>query len=137
MHLAVVLIAAAAASTVSRTATETPESRDTKIAHKPIEKTPRGQALGIRARVSDPSHLFAPLVFARKSGTMRYEAFSMRDYGARGFLARLPASILSEGSFEYFIEAQHEDGGATRLGSPRKPFTCVAYDPPPSPVAFT
>ena len=44
---------------------------------------------------------------------------------------------MSEGSFEYFIEAQHEEGGATRLGSPRKPFNTVAFDPPPQPVAFT
>ncbi len=111
---------------------------DGKIDHNPLEKTPRGETVVIRAKVRDPSRLFAPLVFARKVGTTRYEAFTMRDRGrGRDFQARLPASILSEGAFEYFIEAQHEQGTPTRAGSPRNPITCVAFDPPPEPVAFT
>src|SRR4029079_2658793 len=82
-----------------------------KIAHAPLERSPRGEAVVIRAKIDDPSRLFAPLVFARKSGSAVYEAFTMRDRGARrGFEARLPASMLSEGSFEYFIEAPHEGG---------------------------
>src|SRR5713226_9710136 len=115
----------------------TPEAQDSKIEHTPLEKTPRGQGVFIKAKVGDPSHLFTPLVFARKAGTSRYEAFTMKDKGKKGFRAYLPPAILSEGSFEYFIEAQHEQGGATRLGSPRKPFNMVAFDPPPAPVAFT
>src|SRR5713226_9621288 len=114
-----------------------PEAQDSKIEHTPLEKTPRGQGVFIKAKVGDPSHLFSPLVFARKSGQSRYEAYTMKDKGKRGFRAYLPPNILSEGSFEYFIEAQHEEGGATRLGSPRKPFACTAFDPPPQPVAFT
>jgi tetratricopeptide (TPR) repeat protein len=114
-----------------------PEAQDSKIEHTPLEKTPRGQGVFIKAKVGDPSHLFTPLVFARKAGSSRYEAFTMKDKGRKGFRAYLPPAILSEGSFEYFIEAQHEEGGATRLGSPRKPFSVVAFDPPPEPVAFT
>ena len=114
-----------------------PEAQDARIEHTPVEKTPRGLGVFIKAKVADPSHLFAPLVFARKAGSSRYEAFTMKDKGKKGFRAYLPPSILSEGSFEYFIEAQHEEGGATRLGSPRKPFSTVAFDPPPEPVAFT
>lgn len=114
-----------------------PEAQDSKIEHTPLEKTPRGLGVFIKAKVGDPSHLFAPLVFARKTGSSRYEAYTMKDKGKRGFRAYLPPSILSEGSFEYFIEAQHEEGGATRLGSPRKPFQCMAFDPPPVPVAYT
>jgi tetratricopeptide (TPR) repeat protein len=113
------------------------EAQDTRIEHTPLEKTQRGEPVWIKAKVGDPSHLFSPLVFARKSGTTRYEAFTMKDRGRRGFLARLPPSILGEGSFEYFIETQHEQGGATRLGSPRTPFNTVAFDPPPVPIAFT
>ena len=159
MHLAVLMIAASAAAAGARAdapwvgrillavneeaaapqgkADTVPEAEDSKIEHTPLEKTPRGQGVFIKAKVGDPSHLFAPLVFARKTGGARYEAFTMKDKGKRGFRAYLPPSILSEGSFEYFIEAQHEEGGATRLGSPRKPFATVAFDPPPEPVAFT
>ncbi len=115
----------------------TPEAADSKIEHAPLEKSPRGEIVVIKAKVQDPSHLFAPLVFARRAGTDRYEAFTMRDKGKRGFIARLPPSILNEGSFDYFIEAQHEEGGATRLGSPRKPYNTLAYDPPPVPVPIT
>src|SRR5439155_19307209 len=113
-----------------------PEQQDSKIEHNPLEKSPRGRPVVLQAKVGDPSHLFTPLVFARKTGQSRYEAFTMRDKGKKGFKAFLPSSIMSEGSFEYFIEAQHEEGGATRLGSPRKPFNCVAFDPPPEPVAI-
>lgn len=110
---------------------------DGRVEHRPIEKTPRGRPVVIEARVKDPSRLFAPLVFARKAGTGRYEAYTMRERGRRGFRAFLPPAILANGSFEYFIEAQHETGAATRLGSPRQPFSCAAFDPPAEPVAYT
>ncbi len=109
--------------------------QDGRIQHKPLERTPRGENVIIRAKVADPSRLFAPLVFARKSGTTRFEAYTLRDQGRRGFVAVLPSSILSEGEFEYFLEAEHESGGTTRFGTPKKPFTCAAFDPPPVPVA--
>jgi tetratricopeptide (TPR) repeat protein len=159
MHFALLLIAASASAAATRSdaswmgpvllavneeaaapqgkADSVPEAQDSKIEHTPLEKIPRGQGVFVKAKVADPSHLFAPLVFVRKTGASRYEAFTMRDRGKRGFRAYLPPATLSEGSFEYFIEAQHEEGGATRLGSPRKPFATVAFDPPPVPVAYT
>ena len=132
-----VLLAVNEEAAAPQSKAEAPESRDAKIEHTPLEKSPRGKTIIIQARILDPSRLFAPLVFARKSGTTRYEAFTMSEKGRRGFRASLPSSMLSEGSFEYFIEAQHEEGGATRLGSPRRPFECTAFDPPPVPIAYT
>jgi len=76
-------------------------------------------------------------VFARPAGSQRFGAYSMLDRGSRGFFARLPSSILDEGSFEYFIEARHDEGEPTRFGSPTRPFMCVAFDPPPRPVKAT
>src|SRR6267143_1214230 len=122
-----------------------PPAGDSKIEHTPLLTTPRNETVVIQAKVLDPSRLFAPLVFARKSGIARYEAFTMRDRGAgRAFQARLPSSILSEGSFEYFIEAQHEQGPATRLGSttttlagPRSPCGCFRVRTPWPSLAWT
>src|SRR3954468_19446683 len=91
-----------------------PATASAELQHVPLEKSPRGETVVINAKVQDPSRLFAPLVFARRSGTARYEAFTMRDRGRGAFQARLPSSVLSEGSFEYFVEAQHEDGPASR-----------------------
>jgi tetratricopeptide (TPR) repeat protein len=126
------------ATSAAEQAEARPPAGESKIEHAPLLTTPRNETVVIQARVLDPSKLFAPLVFARRSGIARYEAFTMRDRGpGRAFQARLPSSILSEGSFEYFIEAQHEQGPASRLGSPRNPLTCVAFDPPPQPVAIT
>src|SRR6266850_424445 len=126
------------ATSAAEQAEARPPAGESKIEHAPLLTTPRNETVVIQARVLDPSRLFAPLVFARRSGIARYEAFTMRDRGpGRAFQARLPSSILSEGSFEYFIEAQHEQGPASRLGSPRNPLTCVAFDPPPQPVAIT
>ncbi|HWE23986.1 MAG TPA: PEGA domain-containing protein, partial [Myxococcales bacterium] len=107
------------------------------IEHRPVERNIRGNPIVVRAKIPNPSTIFAPLVFARPAGTQRYGAYSMVDQGARGFVARLPASLLNEGSFEYFIEARHDEGDATRFGSPARPVVCVAYDPPPRPVKAT
>src|SRR2546430_6892099 len=87
MIVAVVLLAASAAAdprppsdwrtdtlfAVDEEASSTAEpsaaaGRVGKISHTPLEKSPRGEPVVIRARVQDPSRLFAPLVFARKSG---------------------------------------------------------------------
>jgi PEGA domain-containing protein len=108
-----------------------------KIDHKPLERTPRGASIVIRAKVKDPARLFAPLVFARPAGSQRFGAYSMVDRGSRGFFARLPSSMLDEGSFEYFVEARHDEGEPTRSGSPTKPFICIAFDPPARPVKAT
>ncbi|MFL5313326.1 MAG: PEGA domain-containing protein [Myxococcales bacterium] len=108
-----------------------------KIEHKPLERTPRGAPILIRAQVKDPARLFAPLVFARTAGSQRYGAYTMADRGNRGFFVRLPPAILEEGSFEYFIEARHDEGEPTRFGSPTQPFLCVAFDPPARPVKAT
>src|SRR5205807_2631442 len=91
----------------------------------------------IRAQVKGPARLFAPLVFARPAGSQRYSAYTMAERGNRGFLVRLPSAILEEGSFEYFIEARHDEGEPTRFGTPTRPFMCVAFDPPPRPVKAT
>jgi tetratricopeptide (TPR) repeat protein len=107
------------------------------IDHKPLERIARGSAIIIRAKIKDPARLFAPLVFARPVGSERYAGYTMVDHGGRGFAARLPNSILDEGSFEYFIEARHDDGPPTQFGSPGKPVACVAFDPPPRPVKAT
>jgi PEGA domain len=114
-----------------------PSAAQGKIEHKPLERIARGSAIIIRARVKDPSRLFAPLVFARPADSQRYAAYSMVDRGRRGFQARLPSAILEEGSFEYFLEARHDEGEPTRFGSPAKPITCVVFDPPPRPVKAT
>ena len=114
-----------------------PNATERDIEHRPVERNVRGTPIVIRAKVANPSRLFTPLVFARPAGTQRFGAYSMVDRGARGFVARLPASLLGEGSFEYFIEARHDEGDATRYATPAKPIVCVAYDPPARPVKAT
>src|SRR5882762_2753166 len=99
-----------------------------KIDHKPLERTPRGASIVIRAKVKDPARLFAPLVFARPAGSQRFGAYSMVDRGSRGFFARLPSSMLDEGSFEYFVEARHDEGEPTRSGSRRLALVVARFD---------
>jgi tetratricopeptide (TPR) repeat protein len=152
MQLALVLAAALAATAGSSIASgrillaqaaeqpgvePAPSASQGKIEHKPLERIARGAAIIIRARVKDPARLFAPLVFARPANSQRYSAYTMVDRAGRGFAARLPSSILEEGSFEYFIEARHDEGEPTRFGSPNKPIVCVAFDPPARPVKAT
>src|SRR6267378_4034799 len=151
MQLRTILVAASLAATVEASAQPqllaqatpqpgvqpAPSALEGKIEHKPVERVPRGAPILLRAQVKDPARLFAPLVFARPAGSQRYGAYTMTDRGNRGFAVRLPAAILEEGSFEYFIEARHDEGEPTRFGSPTRPFMCVAFDPPPRPVKAT
>ena len=109
----------------------------TLIDHKPLEKAARGLSVMIRARITNPSTLFAPQVYARPSGSKQFKGFSMVESKGGKFAARLPGSLLNEGALEYFIEARGDDGTAARSGSPLEPFSTLAYDPPPVPVVTT
>ena len=152
MQLRTILVAATLAATAEASArsefllaqaTPQPETQpapaagEGKIEHKPLDRSARGAPIFIRAQVKDPARLFAPLVFARPAGSQRYAAYTMVDRGSRGFAVRLPPAILDEGSFEYFIEARHDEGEPTRFGTPTRPLVCVAFDPPPRPVKAT
>ena len=113
MHLAVLMIAASAATADARAdapwvarillavneetaapqgkADTVPAAEDSKIEHAPLEKSPRGQGLFIKARVGDPSHLFAPLDANNLSMTIRAiytftPRLSLQAY-TQGFLA--------------------------------------------------
>ena len=92
-HTRRILLAVNEEATAPAETAEAPtRTGDSKIEHAPLLRTPRNDTVVIQAKVLDPSRLFAPLVFARKSGIARYEAFTMRDRGAgRAFQARLPA----------------------------------------------
>jgi PEGA domain len=109
----------------------------TLIDHTPLEKAARGLSVVIKARITNPSGLFAPQVYARPAGSKRYQGYSMSESKGGRFAAHLPANLLNDGSLEYFIEARNEDGSAARAGSPSQPFSTLAYDPPPVPVPST
>ena len=109
----------------------------TLIDHSPLYKAARGLSVMIRAKITNPSTLFAPQVYARTSGSKLYKGFTMVEARGGKFAARLPGSLLNEGALEYFIEARGEDGAAARAGSPLEPYSTLAYDPPPVPVATT
>lgn len=147
MHVLVALILAVAASEAGAPKAEAaPKSADvgpmrtaTLIDHTPLEKSARGLSVVIKARIDNPSTLFAPQVFARPAGSKRYQGYTMQELRkGKTFQARLPASLLNDGAVEYFIEARTDDnGGVSRAGTPQQPFTTLAFDPPPVPVPTT
>ena len=54
-----VLLAVNEEAAAPQSKAEAPESRDAKIEHTPLEKSPRGKTVIIQARILDPSRLFA------------------------------------------------------------------------------
>lgn len=109
-----------------------------KIEHTPVTKWPRGKPVLIKAKIDDPSSLFAPRVYARPTGTKRFRVFSLIERKRNFFTARLPSSMLLDGSLEYFIEAQHElSEEISRVGSAQNPFTVLPFDPIPDPILLT
>jgi len=88
--------------------------------------------------VLDPSKLFAPLVFARRSGIARYEAFTMRDRGPGGRSRRACLRASSPRGRSSTSSRRNTSKALHRVSeSPRNPLACVAFDPPPQPVAIT
>ena len=127
---ALVLAALLAAS--SKQDTEPP-----KVVHAPVERAARGSNIPIEATMTDPSGIFSPLVFARPAGSRPFASYPMEDRGDDHFVAELPGSILSKGSFDYFIEASDNAGNTTHIGSQQKPFHVAGFDPPPKPARLS
>lgn len=94
------------------------------ITHRAVEQAVEGQALIIRARIEDPSGVFAPSVYIRVEGMdASYVAIAMRAVdGEPGvFEAVVPAARL-QGDLSYFVEAFDELGnGPARVGAPEAP----------------
>jgi len=111
-------------------------SSDSKIEHTPLLTTPRNETIVIQAKV-----LTLPAVRRRWSSRASPGSLATRHSpcatgcGGRSRRACLRAS--SPRLIRVLHRAQHEQGPATRLGSPRNPHVCVAFDPPPQPVALT
>src|SRR5215470_13372327 len=104
---------------------------DPKIGHAPLEHAARGANVEIAATIVDPTGVFEPLVFARPAGQKHFSSYPMEDRGEDRYVAELPGSILSKGSFEYFVEASDNEGNTAHLGSMEKPFHVIGFDPPP------
>ena len=104
------------------------------IEHTPVTRAPRGVRTVIEAIITDPSGVFAPQVFVR-APKGRFQGVPMEDRENNKYVAEVPAKMLSQGSFDYFIEAYDELGnGPARSGTPDKPYTVQGFEAPPKPV---
>lgn len=112
-----------------------PDTDPPVIEHTPVKTAARGQPVEIGAQISDPSGVFGAQVVARTIGGRRFSAFPMDDRGDGNYAAVLPATMLTGGGLEYFIEAFDEQGnGPARAGSPERPLKVQAMDAPPQPA---
>jgi hypothetical protein len=100
------------------------------LAHEPITKAVRGTQPTIKVIAKRPSASFAPLVFARATGTQRYFGYPMGNRGHDSWVARLPLNLLIGASFEYFIEVREAGGVRSYVGSDDKPFVVAVEDAP-------
>jgi hypothetical protein len=107
------------------------------IEHARIEHAPLGQAIVVKAKITDQSEIFAPSVQFRPKGSKEYDAIEMRKT-ASGYEATIPAEQVNT-DIEYFIEAFDANGnGPARAGSPEEPIRVSVFDaahPPPSRAA--
>jgi hypothetical protein len=113
-------------------AASAPDTEPPKIEHVPVERAPRGANISVEAAIRDPSGVFYPLVFVRVLGVRSYVSYPMEDRSGDRYVADLPASILSNGSFDYFVEASDGAGNVAHLGPQQKPFRVRGLIPRPS-----
>lgn len=109
------------------------DTKAPEILHVKIERTPQGEPLKIRARITDESEVFAPSVYVRSVGGGEFNNIEMTKV-VDGYEATVPASQMS-GPVEYFIEAFDEHGnGPARSGSPEEPTKVDVFDPATEPA---
>ncbi|MEL7370920.1 MAG: hypothetical protein AAFN74_18510, partial [Myxococcota bacterium] len=104
------------------------------IHHQPITEAVRKAPLSIEAAIRDPSGVFAPTVFLRRVGEIRYVPIQMQEQ-LRGettiFVAEIPAERIAV-DFEYFVEAFDTEGnGPARRGTPEDPLRVRLIAAPP------
>jgi hypothetical protein len=103
-----------------------------KIDHQPAVRSPQG-SVEIHARITSVSGkpIYQPVVMVRVPGITGFSRIPMNPVADSKdlFGAEVPASI-SNGDFDYYIEAFDEDGnGPARSGSPEKPIHVAVAQP--------
>lgn len=105
------------------------------IQHTRLDKAPLGQAVKVRATITDESEVFAPTLYVRAVGQEDFVSIEMTKRKGAEYEAKIPAEQMSS-DVEYFIEAFDEHGnGPAREGSPEAPIPLATFDPslvPPS-----
>lgn len=107
--------------------TEPPE-----VVHEPVTYTPRGSELVLKAVITDPSGVFAPIISYREAGSG--DRWALIDMTAvKGEADTFSASIAGSairGDIEYFLEVYDNKGnGPSRVGSAEVPLRVVATEP--------
>lgn len=106
------------------------------LPYRPIVKAERGTPPRIEAQIKEASARFAPLIFARRAGSQRYSGYPMSQSRTGKWLGRLPASITSGKSFEYFIEVR-TDAGVKDFGTADQPFAVQVEEPEIKPAKLS
>ena len=121
------MIVATAFALVAQAALSLPS--DASPAYAPLARAARGSSPRIEATLSVEADHYFPLVFARITGKRRFAGYPMVEHGHK-WVARLPASVTSGKSFEYFVETRGH-GGTVRnqYGSADAPFVVDIVEP--------
>jgi hypothetical protein len=86
------------------------------IDHEEVQVARAGQALPVRAAITDPSGVFDPTILYRVGDNAPFLRASMREVEGGVFEGEIPEAFVREG-LEYFIEAYDEEGnGPARFG---------------------
>jgi hypothetical protein len=92
-----------------------------KITHTPISKANAGEAIEIRATITDQSAVFGATVYYRLAGGGEFLSASLVKTTGDEYVATIPAAAVT-GDVDYFLEAFDVHGnGPTLVGSQPKP----------------
>ncbi len=129
------MIVATALTLVAQAALSLPSAAS--LAYQPITHAMRGSAPRVEATLTVEADSYFPLVFARVSGARRFAGYPMIEHG-HNWVARLPQSVTTGKSFEYFIETRGH-GGAVRnqYGSVEAPFIVSIDEPEVKPALLS
>lgn len=98
------------------------------LIHKPLAGAQAGETVTITAVVTDPSGVFASMLYTRPIGGTEYESQEMKPRGDR-FFATSPLTA----PFDYWLEAYDNEGnGPTRSGTPEAPHRVALLAPQPA-----
>lgn len=105
------------------------------VAHEPLSSFTTGGAVIVKARVRSPAgkRIFSPAVFVKAAGLkLARVPLEPVEGEVHTFAAVIPAA-LTQGDFEYYVEAFDEEGnGPSRIGGPEALIKVRAVPPAPS-----
>ena len=101
------------------------------VNHRPLRRVGPGTPVRPVALIISEARMRKVKLFFRSTGERLYDHMDMHQMGDVSYRGRIPPALVNKDGFEYFIEAQTEDGKRVKVAGTVKEPVAVVVDSPP------